>query len=233
MPRVFYEETDSESENETQDSVNENDSQQNSELDELPTLQQQLAKEKSVEQREIEIAEAKKQALLEKRKRVAEKPPKVQYNSRPGRFEKGSDEAKAWAQEMARIRTEKKNAKYKEANKLKELEDEHKRLLFEAKEKEIATMKKKLETLENSSKTRVNSPVDIPPHPKPRTRKVKQVVETETEGDTDADPEVIKVKKQVRKKRVEKEVAQATAQDEKEKMRQEMLRQAQASIFRR
>ena len=134
---------------------------------------------------------------------------------------------------MAEARRVKLDANKSEKAKLKELETEAKETLYKTKEAEIKALKlqlAKFEKLQQKAEEPDPLPEPLPPKTPRRKRTPKTPVVSDTD-DTDFAPEVQEVKQKVRRKRVQKQVAQEYIQSEQDKMREQMLKNMQASIF--
>jgi len=220
MPKqvVEYEETSSESEVEVEEET----------LD-VPTLDEELERVAKNTKLQLQLKEQKKKALEEKRERLSQpKAPKVQGKRKP-RFEKGSEAAMNWSRDMAERRRAKLEANKSEAAKLKALEEESKKVLYETKEQEIKALRAQLAKFQKIQQ-RAEDPEPEPVKTPRRRRAPKTPVVSDTD-ETDYAPEVQEVKKQVRKKRVQKAAAQEYIQSEQDRMREQMLKSMQASVF--
>lgn len=222
MPRrIVYEES-SDSDNEIQ-KVEEEDEQ-------LPTLEEELNKVTLNKKMELELKNAKAKALDEKR--ALKQQPKKEKLKTGGattpRFQKGSAEAREWSQKMREAKTKKRQETVTEKQKLHDLEEQAKRLLFESKEQEIKSLKAQLTKLKNIEQKISEPEPEIVKTP--RRRRIKTHVISDSE-DTDNDPSVIQAKKHVRRQKIEKAAASEYIQSEQAKIRQEMLNQYKSAIF--
>ena len=230
MPRKFYED-EAEASEESVDYVHEEEETQEVDIDAEIQKARDSMKNKKLKKQEDELAKQLKRERLAKQKEYPPPPKKS------GRYEKGSDEAKEWAQKMQEARRAKKEARESENKRQEEREVLTKSKLEEAQEAKILALQRQIDQFKAEASTPIEVPEPQPPKLKrqyKRKPKVETPVETETEPDTEVE-EFQKFKeakkKLAKKKMTQKAVAQQHIEDERQRIEDELYLQQMRSVI--
>ena len=233
MPRQFYED-EAEASDESIDYVHEEEPD-DVDIDAEIQKARDPMKNKKLKKQEDELAKQLKRERLAKQKEYPPPPKKS------GRYEKGSDEAKEWAQKMQEARRAKKEARESENKRQEEREVLTKSKLEEAQEAKILALQRQIDQFKAEASTPIEVPEPQPPKLKRQyKRKPKVTPETpvQTETETEPDTEVEEFhkfkeakKRLAKKKQTQKAVAQQHIDDERQRIEDELYLQQMRSVI--
>ena len=235
MPRKFYED-EAEASEESVDYVHEEEETQEVDIDAEIQKARDSMKNKKLKKQEDELAKQLKRERLAKQKEYPPPPKKS------GRYEKGSEEAKEWAQKMQEARRAKKEARESENKRQEEREVLTKSKLEEAQEAKILALQRQIDQFKAEASTPIEVPEPQPPKLKRQYKRKPKVVhpdtQPETEADTNTDTEVEEFqkfkeakKKLAKKKMTQKAVAQQHIEDERQRIEDELYLQQMRSVI--
>lgn len=231
MPRQFYED-EAEASEESVDYVHEEEELPEVDIDAEIQKARDSMKNKKLKKQEEELAKQLKRERLAKQK---EYPPP---SKKSGRYEKGSDEAKEWAQKMQEARRAKKEARESENKRQEEREVLTKSKLEEAQEAKILALQRQIDQFKAEASTPIEVPEPQPPKVKRQYNRKKKVTPVETETETEPDTEVEEFqkfkeakKRLAKKKETQKAVAQQHIEDERQRIEDELYLQQMRSVI--